>query len=91
MRSLTASDQGSPLIAFHVSAASRAVVIGLRSQPCAASSRARRRSFACASASFAPRVANALLRSPVVARLTSSISAGRLACASPLIARSTGW
>src|SRR5437667_9849515 len=83
------SDQSSASIAFLSSVGSRAVVIGLASHPYAASARARSSALRLDAASERPRSSNARRRSPVVWRLTASMSAGSVASASAAIDRST--
>src|SRR5437879_5959287 len=87
---LTASDQSSFWIAAPTSAASRAVVTGLVSQPTAAAVR-----IACLALSYMvrnreARSLNAERRAVLIALRTASVSAGRLASTSPAIDRSVG-
>ena len=69
---------------------SRAVDIGLASQPTAAASRSRVFISRCILATAMARSANAALRSAVVARFTASMRSGRVASTSPPMARSAG-
>src|SRR4030088_1651074 len=86
----TASDQSSPCTAAPTSAASRAVVTGLVSQPTAAAVRE-----ACLAVSDIERKRDARSlkaerRSVLIALRTASVSAGSVASTSPAIERSVG-